>query len=490
MEHFDLQKVLFSIFFVTLLTWCVNYLWWNRRSIICTWRIPGPPTFPIIGNSYKFFRRDVELFDILIEYFQYPGIGKFLFGNKLWCLIFEPRYIQKVLNSSITIDKPKDYDRVTELIGEGLLSSSYEISQPIRKAVAPMFSEKALMTYVPIFNQSSALFANILKQLAGQKSIHWETITAKYFVDTSCKTLLGFNVPINLNESNKYDLAYCIRRVIDLLTYRYVSIWLNVRFLWNLSKTKKEIDKCLEIFENHVQQILKKRIEKNGQDKFENDLFRYIDTNPGFSKAEVSDIDVIKPLLALSVEVSSITLCTVLITLALYPDIQQQVHQEVVDVVGQQQIKISDLPRLELTDRVIKETMRLFPPFTIYARETTAELHLDQYIIPADSTMVIFPELVHRNPKYWKDPLQFDPNRFLPEAVAQRNPYAYIPFSHGARNCLGWEHSLVNLKIVTATVIRDLKVFTDYKSIEEIKRNFKLILKLPEGCKLWFEIRK
>ena len=57
--------------------------------------------------------------------------------------------------------------------------------------------------------------------------------------------------------------------------------------------------------------------------------------------------------------------------------------------------------------------------------------------MPKDSIAVIAAWKLHRDGKYWHDPLKFDPNRFLPEEVAKRHQYCYVPFSGGPRNCIG-----------------------------------------------------
>lgn len=64
-------------------------------------------------------------------------------------------------------------------------------------------------------------------------------------------------------------------------------------------------------------------------------------------------------------------------------------------------------------------------------------LNLDGKILPAGSSVGIAIFKVHRDEKYWPEPLKFDPDRFLPEQIAKRHPYSFVPFSGGPRNCIG-----------------------------------------------------
>lgn len=69
-------------------------------------------------------------------------------------------------------------------------------------------------------------------------------------------------------------------------------------------------------------------------------------------------------------------------------------------------------------------------------------LELDGYEIPAGATVAIAAGLIHRDPKYFPDPDSYKPERFFPENVIGRHPYAYVPFSAGPRNCIGINYFL------------------------------------------------
>ncbi|KAL1458447.1 hypothetical protein WDU94_008601 [Cyamophila willieti] len=114
----------------------------------------------------------------------------------------------------------------------------------------------------------------------------------------------------------------------------------------------------------------------------------------------------------------------------------------------------AQLQELELLTRVIKETLRLFPPGDFLARTSPKDLQIAGYTIPAGATLSVCIYAMHRDPKYWKNPHDFDPDRFLPEEISKRNPNCYIPFSSGPRNCLGYKYAMLQMKTTISTIIR------------------------------------
>jgi cytochrome P450 len=96
--------------------------------------------------------------------------------------------------------------------------------------------------------------------------------------------------------------------------------------------------------------------------------------------------------------------------------------------------------------------MRLYPPALMITRQSVDEDEVGGYHIPANSLVEISAYLIHRHPKYWNDPLKFNPERFTPENSANRPPYAYIPFGGGPRLCIGRDFAMTEAELILAAV--------------------------------------
>jgi cytochrome P450 len=96
------------------------------------------------------------------------------------------------------------------------------------------------------------------------------------------------------------------------------------------------------------------------------------------------------------------------------------------------------MAQMKYLDCCIKESLRLFPSVPLFARQIKQDIPLDDgRRIPAGTQAIIFTYFLHRDEKYFPNPEEFQPSRFFPENSTGRNPYAYVPFSAGPRNCIG-----------------------------------------------------
>uniref|UniRef100_A0A8D8ZJY3 Cytochrome P450 4g1 n=1 Tax=Cacopsylla melanoneura TaxID=428564 RepID=A0A8D8ZJY3_9HEMI len=190
-----------------------------------------------------------------------------------------------------------------------------------------------------------------------------------------------------------------------------------------------------------------------------------------------------------------ITMAIILNMLAMHPEIQDKVYDEIHTVCGD---RIDTAPTYDqimsfsLLTRVIKETVRLFPAASFIARSSPHDIQCGGYTLPAGASFVVFIYGIHRDPQLWPNPHQFDPDRFLPAATVQRNPHAFLPFSLGARNCIGYKYAMIYLKTTLSTVLRRYRVLPGDRCRTEadIRFEFGFTLRLLPGNDIRLEMRR
>lgn len=138
---------------------------------------------------------------------------------------------------------------------------------------------------------------------------------------------------------------------------------------------------------------------------------------------------------------------------------------------------MNDLSELKYLERCIMEGLRITPsiPFFLRSLESPIDCGPGKYLDEGEMLIVIIWNL-HRNPDIYPEPNKFDPDRFLPENCKKRHPYAFIPFSLGARNCIAWKLSLLKLKVIMIWLLRTFELTTTDK-MEDVKLFFDLALK-------------
>jgi cytochrome P450 len=157
-------------------------------------------------------------------------------------------------------------------------------------------------------------------------------------------------------------------------------------------------------------------------------------------------------------ETTAVTLAWACLLLAQHPDVGDEVRREVSSVLAGRVPVLADLPRLELTRRVIDETLRLYPPVAVISRESYAADEIGGYEIPAKSGVMLSPYVTHRHAGFWHEPERFDPGRFTPAQGAARPRFAYFPFGGGPRLCIGNEFALMEAQILLAMIMQRYRV--------------------------------
>tara|TARA_B100001123_G_scaffold167075_1_gene192379 strand:+ start:5547 stop:6797 length:1251 start_codon:yes stop_codon:yes gene_type:complete len=138
--------------------------------------------------------------------------------------------------------------------------------------------------------------------------------------------------------------------------------------------------------------------------------------------------------------------------LSKYPIEAQRMRNELATVLGGQPPDFDDLPRLTYTTKVIKESMRLYPPAWITSRCAIGPDRIAGYNIRPGTIIFASPYVTHRLPRLWENPEQFNPERFSAEQSKKLAPFAYFPFGGGPRQCIGNTFAMMEMTLVVATL--------------------------------------
>jgi cytochrome P450 len=241
--------------------------------------------------------------------------------------------------------------------------------------------------------------------------------------------------------------------LFEMETLGLVPQWLPLKGQRTFRKARADLERITEIL---VAQR-KASPSASGDDV----LTRLLESTAKESDKRVGDRRMRDELVTLLLAGHETTASTVGWTLNLvsqHPSVRQRLHEEAVSVYGSRRPAYEDLTRLRYTNMVLQETMRLFPPVWILPRRALADDEVGGYHVPAGADVLISPYTLHRHPRYWPEPLRFDPERFDPDVPSNRPRYAHLPFGAGPRFCVGNHLGMMEATFIVSTLMRDLRL--------------------------------
>jgi len=152
------------------------------------------------------------------------------------------------------------------------------------------------------------------------------------------------------------------------------------------------------------------------------------------------------------------------VLLSQHPEVATELQAELAAVLSGRSPTFDDLPQLPLTNAIIKESLRLYPPAWVIFREASSDLTLRDAVIPAGGAFALFPYAVHRDERWYEEPLAFRPARWLAGLdqslrLEQSLPKgAYFPFGLGPRTCIGNGFALMEAQLILATIAQQFRL--------------------------------
>ncbi|CAL1280539.1 unnamed protein product [Larinioides sclopetarius] len=258
-------------------------------------------------------------------------------------------------------------------------------------------------------------------------------------------------------------------RAEEILLSRLYKPWLWPSFIFWNSKYGKELNQYTRLLEEITDKIIQEKKERwlrgesetySGKYKALMDLL----LEKHFDTQELTEEDIkeeVKTFFLAGHETVATSVSWTLYLIGLYSDVQAKIHEEFDQVFGEdvkRPIKEMDLTGMPYPDCVIKESARLYPPIPLIARQATEDTNLCGYVAPKGATCVIFLYFLHRDENIFPEPDKFDPDRFLTENSAKIPEYGYIPFSHGARSCIGYKFAEIEIKTIICSILRNFTI--------------------------------
>ena len=138
---------------------------------------------------------------------------------------------------------------------------------------------------------------------------------------------------------------------------------------------------------------------------------------------------------------------------------EEMLHEEVDSFLGQDLTPtFADIPKLEYTQKVFAESMRLYPPAWAVGRQAIHDCKIGRYTIPAGSTVLMSQYLIHRDPRFFPEPERFDPERWNIDRRSNLPRFSYFPFGGGPRSCIGEPFAWTEGILAIATIARKWKM--------------------------------
>ncbi|XP_039314247.1 cytochrome P450 4C1-like [Solenopsis invicta] len=477
--------------------------------------IPQVDRFPFGSIFEQINCSDNERTQIMLKYVEKTckqGIFIQWIAGKAFINVYKPEYLELILSSTINITKGFHYYLLKPWLGNGLLLSTGKQWFHDRKLIGPTFHFSILNQFAVIVSEKAEILNKCLERKIEKdpgKAIDIFPFILNAVLDIICETAMGVDIRAQEVET-KYSLT--IHKVSELIMKRVFQPWFWVDWLYYLTPAGKQYKLALDTMHRFTQEVIRKRmverqLQNGNKTELENEdnesdigerrrkafLDLLLDQNAK-DDSPLTDEELraqVDTFMFEGHDTTAVAINWALFLLGNNLEHQEKVHDELEEVFGDSETpaSVKELSQLKYLDRVIKETLRIFPSVPVISRELVEDVKLDKNILPKNHTVVLPTLLIHRNPEVWPDPLKFDPDRFLPENSKHRNPYAYVPFSAGPRNCVGQKFALLEEKTVLTAILRKWRV-KSVKTLDTIQFGNALILRPSEEVLIHFTPKK
>ncbi|XP_052610745.1 cytochrome P450 3A9 isoform X1 [Peromyscus californicus insignis] len=428
--------------------------------------IPGPKPLPFLGSIFAYHQKVSGFWEFDKQcHKKYGKMWGFYEGRQPVLAITDPDMIKTVLVKEC-------YSTFTNrrVFGpSGILKKAITIAENeewkrIRALLSPTFTSGKLKEMLPIINQyADVLVRNMRHGSENGNSISMKDIFGAYSMDVITATSFGVNVDSLNNPQDPF-----VEKIKKILKFDiFDPLFLTVTLFPFLIPVFDALNICLfpkdviSFFKTSVQQMKEDRMQEKAKQRvdFLQLMINSQSSNIKESHKALSDLEIVAQSIIFifaGYETTSSALSFALYLLATHPDVQKKLQDEIdAALPNKAPATYNTLVQMEYLDMVVNETLRLYPIAGRLERVCKKDVEINGVLIPKGTVMVVPTFALHRDPKHWPEPEEFHPERFSKKNQGSINPYTYLPFGDGPRNCIGMRFALMNMKIALVRVLQN-----------------------------------
>jgi cytochrome P450 len=395
--------------------------------------------FPVIGVARQIHRNAMQYVSDTVRRYGHRVALRVL--GKQVLLLSDPDDVEVVL-----LHKESDYGRSPEvkklrpIFGDGLYSSEGERWLKQRRLVQPQFNHDHVMKY-------SASIVEDMKDISSK----WQTGETRdilpemlaFTTVTICNMVFG-----NIEGKAVKALADCVSVVFENLRAEvlYLSLWRKLPL-----PRSRRWNRAVNMVDEIVYKLIAaRRLERSTSENLLDTLISATDENGETMSDQFIHDQVITMFLA-GQETSAVALSWAIALLAQHRDLQEEAAEEIASVTNNAEVSAEDYPRLKFVHSVVQETLRLYPPLWNLGRTTLRNTTIRDIPVPAGTDIWIPVREIHRDPRWFSAPDQFNPHRW--ETAVQRPKFSYFPFGGGPRSCVAQHFLMAELVLGLAVLL-------------------------------------
>ena len=425
--------------------------------------VPGPTSGLGIGRLLRLSRDPLGFLTALRR--EHGTFVRYRLGPRTLHLASDPELVHEVLVAkAASFHKDRGTEMIRPLLGRGLLTSEDEQHRRQRRALQPAFHNSRMATYAKVMTEHAR---RAREELRDGEEVDVVSLAMRTTFAIVGRALFGADVSSDASEVQRalHD-AMSVFTLARVPVYRLL-LHLPLPSTFRFMRARVALDAV-------VDRILREHRDATS--------FFSLAQGAGLSGDELRDTAL--TLLLAGHETTAVALCWTLYLLSQNPEAEARLHRELDSTLRGRLPEASDPAALPYLERVLSESMRLFPPAWAVGRVALEDVELSGRIIRRGETVVLSQWVIHRDPALWPDPSRFDPDRFA-EPLAHR--FAYFPFGAGPRVCIGEGFAWLELGLLLATLAQEYRFrLAAGQRIEPLPR---VTLRLKHGLRMVAERR-